>query len=214
MVEKSTLEKVVKEKIEPLIVETTKQAIGVTVHELNKTLIDRIAAASPITIEINASLPYKKAKKVFKKQFFTRLIETHYGNISDVAKIANIDRRTIHRTIRELGIDISKIRQHLLNPDHYLRIAVDTSVREALEQYKPVINPIMMDKMYHDVPRLEEKVISQLPITEITYKEAEAEFERQYFKKTVKENNIRQVAKKIGLCYETLHRKLKALGLK
>jgi DNA-binding NtrC family response regulator len=41
-------------------------------------------------------------------------------------------------------------------------------------------------------------------------------FEVQYFKKALKENkdNISKTARKIGLRYETLHRKLKSLGLK
>ncbi len=214
--EKTTLEKVVKEKIEPIITETTKHVIGVTVQELNKTLIDRIAATSPLPISVNTALPYKQAKKLFKKQFFTQLIETRYGNISDVAKITGIDRRTIHRTIKELGIDIEKIRQHLLNPDHYLRIALSHTVKDVLGQYKHVLNSVKIEQMYHEIPQLEAQVIEQLPLRDVTYKEAEEEFERQYFAKALKENNnnVTETAQKIGLRYETLHRKLKALGLK
>jgi DNA-binding NtrC family response regulator len=41
-------------------------------------------------------------------------------------------------------------------------------------------------------------------------------FEKQYFEKALKENkgNVSKTARKIGLRYETLHRKLKKLGLK
>ncbi|MBI4440827.1 hypothetical protein HY639_01540 [Candidatus Woesearchaeota archaeon] len=211
-----TLEKVVKEKLTPIIAETTKKTIGVTVDELNKSLIDRIATTPFITLDVNAALPYRTAKRLFRKRFFAHLIETHYGNVSDVAKITGIDRRTIHRIIRELGIDVDKLRQHLLNPDHYMRIALDQTLRSTLEQYKPIIHPERLDKMYQQLPKLEEEVLASLPKTEMSYKEAEEEFDRQYLSKALKANNynISQTARAIKLRYETLHRKLKALGLK
>ncbi len=212
---RESLEKVVKEKIEPIIIETTKQAIGITVEELNKTLIDKIATTPWTILNVNTSLPYKKAKKLFRKMFFTHLIETHYGNVSDVAKITGIDRRTIHRIIKELGIDVLQIRGHLLNPDHYVKIALDTTVKEAVDQYKPILNPERIEKIYKDLPRLESEVLAHLPKTEMTYKEAEEEFDKQYLSKVLKQNNfnVSLTARKIGLQYETLHRKLKMLGL-
>lgn len=212
---RESLEKVIREKIEPLITETTKQAIGVTVEELNKTLIDKIAMMPLHPLDVNTSLPYKKAKKLFRKRFFTQLIETHYGNVSDVAKITGIDRRTIHRIIKELDVDVSRIRQHLLNPDHYMKIALDVTVRGALEKYKPILNPDKIEKVYRDLPRLESEVLASLPKTEMTYKEAEEVFDRQYLAKVLKENkfNVSLTARKIGLRYETLHRKLNVLGL-
>lgn len=212
---RESLEKVIREKIEPLIVETTKQAIGATVEELNKTLIDKIATTPLTILDVNTSLPYKKAKKIFRKMFFTQLIETHYGNVSDVAKITGIDRRTIHRIIKELNIDVFRIRQHLLNPDHYMKIALDVTVKGTLERYKPILNPDRIEKMYRDLPRLESEVLASLPKTEMTYKEAEEDFDKIYLAKVLKENkfNVSLTARKIGLRYETLHRKLKVLEL-
>ena len=213
--DKETLEKVVKEKIGPIIVDTTKKAIGATVEELNKTLIDRIASASPVVFDINTSLPYKKAKKTFRKKFFAQLIETHYGNVSDVAKITGIDRRTIHRVIKELGIDVEKIRQNLLNPNHYMKMTVENIMKRTIEEYKPIIAQERLDRVYESLPKLEQELMSSLPNTEMTYDEAEEEFDRQYFSKAIKENgfNVSLTARKIGLRYETLHRKLKMLGL-
>lgn len=215
MEEKETLEKVVKEKIEPLIVKETKQAIGATVEELNRSLIEKIVTTPFHIIDVDTSLSYRRAKQLFKKKFFMHLIETHYGNISDVAKITGIDRRTIHRVIRDLDIDISRVREHLLNPDHYLRIALDSSVKNVLEQYKPIINPNRLEQIYKNLPRLEEELVAQLPHRDMTYKDAEEEFEKRYFSKILKDNhwNVSLSAKKIGLRYETLHRKIKSLGL-
>ena len=213
---RESLEKVIKEKIQPIISGGTKQAIGVTVEELNKTLIDKIATTPLLLLDVDTSLPYKKAKKVFRKKFFTHLIETHYGNVSDVAKVTGIDRRTIHRVISGLGIAVSKVRQHLLNPDHYMKIALDQTIKGALEEYKPVLNPDRIEKMYRDLPQLEKEVMDSMPKQEMTYKEAEEEFDKQYLSKVLKENkfNVSQTARKIGLRYETLHRKLKLLGLR
>jgi len=45
-------------------------------------------------------------------------------------------------------------------------------------------------------------------------KQAEQEFEKKYLRQALQENKtITATAKKIGLRYETLHRKLKSLGL-
>ena len=46
-------------------------------------------------------------------------------------------------------------------------------------------------------------------------KDAEREFEKKYLKAALQENdnNISKTARKIGLRFETLHRKLKSLGL-
>jgi len=69
--------------------------------------------------------------------------------------------------------------------------------------------------MYQTLPRLESDVLASLPKTEMTYKEAEEEFDRQYLSKVLKlsQFNVSLTARKIGLRYETLHRKLKTLGL-
>ena len=50
----------------------------------------------------------------------------------------------------------------------------------------------------------------------MTLKEAEQEFEKQYLSKALKEakGSITKTAKKIGLRYETIIRKMKKLGMK
>jgi DNA-binding NtrC family response regulator len=48
-----------------------------------------------------------------------------------------------------------------------------------------------------------------------TLKDAEEEFEKRFIVKALEENNfnVSKTSRKIGLRYETLHRKMKALGL-
>ena len=49
----------------------------------------------------------------------------------------------------------------------------------------------------------------------MTFKQAEQEFEKSYINKALEENNsnISQTARKIGLRFETLHRKIRKLGI-
>ncbi|MEM3127048.1 MAG: sigma-54-dependent Fis family transcriptional regulator, partial [Candidatus Woesearchaeota archaeon] len=60
-------------------------------------------------------------------------------------------------------------------------------------------------------------IAQELPFVPIKWEEAEELFEKEYFKKLLEENlniEISKLAKKIKLRYETLHRKLKKLGIK
>ena len=215
MAEKS-LEKVMKERINPMIEQSLHRYLGVTINELNRELSDRIEANPLISFDINTTLSFKAAKKLFKKQFLQSLIRNHYGNISEVAKIARIDRRSIHRAVNELKIDVAKVRKEMLRPDYYRKEALDVIFRQTLDTYRGVIHPEKLENIYRHVPSLTKDIAKELPLAEMTLKEAEAEFERQYIRKALEENswNISDTARKIGLRFETLHRKIKKLGIK
>ena len=66
-----------------------------------------------------------------------------------------------------------------------------------------------MDKLSSDI-------VKKLPAVEMSWDDAEVEFEKKYLEKALAENkgNISKTAKAIGLRYETLHRKLKKLMIK
>ncbi|MBW2992879.1 hypothetical protein KY345_06710 [Candidatus Woesearchaeota archaeon] len=211
-----TLEKVMKEKINPLIEESLHRFLGVTINELNKELSDKIEANPLISFDIDTSLSFKAAKKLFKKQYLQNLIRNHYGNISEVARIAKVDRRSIHRAVIELKINVAKVRKELLRPDYYKKEAIDEIFRKTLDTYKGVIHPEKLEDVYRHVPSLTKNIVKELPPYEMSMKEAEREFERQYLKKVLDENkwNISLTARKIKLRFETLHRKIKSLGIK
>lgn len=215
MAEKS-LEKVMKEKINPMIESSLHKFLGVTINELNEDISDSIESNPLISFNINTSLSFKTAKKLFKKQYLQALIRNHYGNISDVAKIAKIDRRSVHRAIIELKIDVAKVRKELLRPDYYKKEAIGGIFKTTLDHYRGVIHPDKLKKMYKEVPTITKDIVKELPTEELSFKEAEKEFERQYLQKALKQNdwNISKTAKKIKLRFETLHRKIKKLGLK
>ena len=58
-------------------------------------------------------------------------------------------------------------------------------------------------------------IIEQLPPKPLTLKDAEQEFEKEFIRMALLDNdlNVTKTAKNIGIRYETLHRKAKQLGL-
>lgn len=210
------LERVVKERVEPIIDNAMHKFLGITISELRKDISDKIEKNPLLSFEINTSLPFKSAKKSFKKEFLTRLLRAHYGNISAVAKVMKQDRRSVHRDIIDLGIDVDKIRKEMIRPEYYKKEIVDDILRKSLDQYREFIKPNKLEKIYENVDSISEDIVKELPIVEMTWEEAEIEFEKEYLKKVLEENdfNVSKTARKIGLRYETLHRKVKALGLK
>ena len=92
MAKKETLEKLMKTKIEPIIGEAMQKYLGVKIEKINEDISDKIGSSPLINIGINIGLPFKIAKKMFKKDFLTKVIQTHYCNISKVAEILDINR--------------------------------------------------------------------------------------------------------------------------
>ena len=213
---KEDLEKVMKTKIEPIVDEAMHKYLGVTINEISSDISDRIEKNPLITYELHTSLSFKIAKKLFKKEFLKRLLQSHLGNVSLVAKITGLDRRSIHRDIKEFSIDISTIRKELISTKYYQKEAVNTILRGTFDSYKTVIQSSKLDKMYDHVAELSEDIIKELPSLEMSWKEAEESFEKGYFSKVLNDNNwnVSLTARKIGIRYETLHRKLKKLGIK
>jgi len=215
MAEKS-LEKALKEKVEPLVEESMHKLLGVTIAEFGKDITDKIEKNPLIAYDIDTGISFKAAKKLFKKQFLSRLIQNKYGNISEAAKVSGLNRRTIHRAVKELRINVAKARRELIKADYYRREAVDSILKETLDSYKQIIKPNRLEKMYKNVDKISSEIVRELPSIEMTWDEAEREFEKRYLEKALKENkgNISLTARKIGLRYETVHRKLKKLGIK
>lgn len=207
-----TLEKAIKDKLKPLLEDATKESLGFSIDELNKDIIDKLEKPV-LRFKIDTSIPFKVAKKSFKKQFFENLLRAHLGNISEVARISGIDRRSVHRAIKDLGIDIDKYREEMIHPDQYRVEVVDEAVKDSLDDFKEVIQPEKLKNVYNTIMSKDE--IKNIPLREPRFEDAEKEFERQYIEYSLRENNhsITKTAEKIGLRYETLIRKIKALGL-
>ena len=65
-------------------------------------------AASPVSPN---ELPLKRAKEVwagsFERDYLIQLLKRHDGNISQAAKAACVDRKTVHRLMKKYGIKLS-----------------------------------------------------------------------------------------------------------
>ena len=208
------LEAVIEKRVKPLLDEAMQRYLGVHVSEIENDISDKLRHGSLLLIDIDTSIPFKKAKRLFKKAYISRLAKRLFGNVSEIAKISGIDRRSVHRIIAEMKIAVPKFRKEIEKVEYIRETTVQNIIQSTLDSYKSALNPEKFVSLYSKAPELSKDILKELPEKEITLKEAEREFERAYFQKALEQNNnISQTARKIGLRYETLHRKLKVLGL-
>jgi DNA-binding NtrC family response regulator len=205
-----------KKDMEHIVDDAIKPVLGVSIDELNKDISEKLEKSPLATFDIDTKLKFKAAKKKFKQQFLRRLLRVSYGNISIAAKKAGVDRRSIHRIVKDAGINVNRMREEMIKPYQIRQKAVEGIIENVLEHYKTVIHPERIAEVYKNVNTVSKGILDEMPEKVTTLKEAEEMFEREYFRKALAENagNVTRTAKKIGLRYETLLRKLKGLGLR
>lgn len=209
------LEKLIESKVKPLLEEAMQRNLGITVSELEIDISDRLKRSALLEFEVDTRLKFKDAKKKFKREYVAHLLQLNFGNVAEVAKIALVDRRSIHRIVADMKIEVQKFRDVLQKGEYVKQLAVQDIIQESLEHYKTSLNPRKYEALYKQAPSISKNIIKELPETPKNLKEAEREFESRYFTKALAESdgNISKTARKIGLRFETLHRKLKSLGI-
>ena len=209
------LEEEIKKKIKPIVDEAMHRFVGVKIDELSTDISDKLKKSPLLDFEIDSSLPFKKAKKRFIRFYVIKLLRLNYGNISLAAKAAGMDRRSIHRLVNELNINIDEYKKEILRPEYVKEENIKDAIADVLDHYKEILHPKKMELAYKSVPSLSKDLLKELPAAPPALKEAEEEFERNYFKKILEENkgNLTEISKKIRIRYETLLRKIKKLGL-
>jgi DNA-binding NtrC family response regulator len=209
------LEKLIENKVKPMLEEAMQKNLGITVSELETDISDRLKKSALLEFDIDTRLKFKDAKKKFKREYVARLLQLNFGNVAEVAKVALVDRRSIHRIVAEMKIEVQKFRDMLQKGQYVKQLAVQDIIQESLEHYKTSLNPNKYEALYKQAPSLSKNIVKEIPETPKNLKEAEKEFEKRYFEKALQENsgNISKTARKIGLRFETLHRKLKSLGV-
>ncbi|MBN2458476.1 hypothetical protein JXB31_05085 [Candidatus Woesearchaeota archaeon] len=212
----ANLEIVVKERIKPYLDRVTEEIIGVNINKLTDDITSRLDSMSILDLDIDYKASYKGAKKRFRKSYLTRLLLLNLGNISEAAKIAGIDRRSMHRMITGFGIDVGKIKKELQRP---YSLKVDTLshlIEDVLDNYKQLLHPGKLKNIYLKVGKISQDIAKELPELSISLKDAEKRFERLFLRHAIESNsnNISKAARMIGLRQETLHRKINALGIK
>jgi DNA-binding NtrC family response regulator len=212
---KEELEEVLKKRVKPLLDSAMQRFIGAKVSDIETDIADKLMKSPLFEFEIDLNLGFKMAKKMFKRTYLIALLQKHLGNVSKVAEVAGIDRRSIHRMLIEMKLNPEKFRKEISKPEYLKEAAVKGIIEETLDSYKKVINPGRLEAMYKHVPDLTKDILKELPEAPMALKDAEHEFEKQFILRALKETkfNITQAAKRIGLRFETLHRKMKMLGM-
>lgn len=209
------LERVLKEKIEPKIEQELHKILGVTIGELSRDITAKLGKNPFFDFHIDTKLKFKDAKKRFKEAYLRKLLLITYGNVSEVARIAVVDRRSVHRLAKKGKINIEKIRTDMVKAYEIKQSTVNSMIEDVLDSYKTVLHPTKLERAYQSVAGLSKEIVDNLPEEPLPLKEAEEVFEKEYLQKALDENahNPAQTAKKIGLRAETLYRKCKKLAL-
>src|SRR3989338_10488404 len=129
------------DKILSAVESSMQKTIGVKIEELNKDITEKLSRGAIIGIHIDTSVKFKEAKKKFKKDYLKKLLTTNYGNVSLVSKLANVDRRSVHRLLSKSKKDLGKIREEMLKKDYVKRIDIGQGLQEVLGSYKDIIHP-------------------------------------------------------------------------
>jgi DNA-binding NtrC family response regulator len=212
--EKTRLETVLETKIQPAIDDAMKRFLGARISEIKGEISDKIRKSPLLGMSVEFSLSFKEAKKKFKQTFLEKLLNIKHGNISEVARLTGVDRRSIHRIVSKKKSQ--KIRKDLLKPYYLKQKEVEGIISEVVKNYEGVIRQEKIEKFYDATPQISKDIAEELPDSEITLKEAEEEFEKIYLQRKLEENDFdsNKTAHKIRLRYETLMRKIKKHGLK
>lgn len=217
MSKKKDLEELMKKKVSPLIDESMKKNWGVVIPKIEEDITDTLSK-NKLEVFIHFNVSFSDAKKLFKKEFFRKELAKHQGNVSQLAKFIGLDRRSIHRTIKNLGIEFerSELKVAKQKVETAYEKLVNQMIRETINNYKGLIQEDKIAKIYEDLPGLSRQIVSSLPHEELTWKQAETQFELEYLDHHLKKcsGNIKEVAKITGLAAETVSRKLTKLGLR
>ena len=207
------LEAAIKDKVSPLLEETMEKSWGITIPKIETDITDQLKNPQ-LNIYIPPNLTFSRAKKIFKAEFLKRELRLNKGNVSQLAKLLGVNRRSIHRAMKDLSV--KREIELPLSKEEYNQNMIGHTIRSTLDQYKGVLHPEKMEKMYQEVSTLSRNIAKFLPLEELTWKEAEREFEKQFLTQALQESdkNVTKTAKKIALRPETLYRKIKKLEIK
>lgn len=196
----------------PVVGDTMHKFLGVHISELEKDVTEALSKPL-IPITLDTSLSYKEAKNQFRKAFLTALLQRHLGNVSEVADIAGLKRETVHRLIKQLRIPVSSLRNHPAREYERSELVRDV-VEESVKKYEPALHPEKIEALYKNIDDISKKLARELP-QEWDLDHAEKEWDKTFLRKALQQhnNNVSQTAKTLKIRYETLHRKIKALGL-
>lgn len=208
------LDSVIDGRIKPLLQAYQQKYLGLRVADIEQDISDQLKNSTLLDIAVDVSLPYKQAKKAFKRAYLLQLLQLHLGNISTAATAAGVDRRSVHRLVGSLRLPTASLREDA-QPAYVRKNAVQTIVEDVVESYRGALNPSKYKALYAHSEALSADIVKELPESHLTLKEAERAFERAYLGQLLASGiSIAAAARKAKLRYEVLHRKLKLLNIR
>lgn len=210
------LDKIIESKVKPIIDSIIKKSIGITIKELSEDISDKIMENPLLDFIPDTSLTLKGARSLFRKHYIEKLLVCHYGDISAVSRILEVDRRSIHRMIKETGININECRKAMLKPEYVKKEALSAAIGAVMKSYGEAVHPSKLGQLYKSASDISENLVKELPIKFFTLKEADLFFEKKFIKQSLDELNwnLENASKHLGIRYETLVRKVKKLELR
>jgi len=214
--DKHNLEETIKGKVALLLEETMEKSWGIYVPQVQSDITDKLQISLPAKFYLPAVSSFPEAKRLFKSEFLKNQLHLHGGNISQLAKFVGLDRRSVHRAIKKLELNVHGLRRENVPAGSYQEKMIDQTIRFALDGYKEVIQPQKMEKMYQEVPALSRHLAKILPHHHLTWRQAEREFEKQFLSRALRERQwkVAETARQLKIQPETLHRKIAKLALK
>lgn len=211
----ATIEKVISEDTLPVVEKAVHKVIGISIKELNQDITQKLKKNPLLEFNINTHVPLRSAKKAFRKGYLEKVLKSHFGDISATARILEVDRKTIHRMISELGIDIKECKKALVTEDYIKEMTLSNAITNLLKNYENILHPARIDEAYSNISKISEEIVKEVQFSFLPLKDAEKEFEREYISAALKDNknSLPKTAKSIGISHEALYRKAKSLGL-
>ncbi len=206
------LEKVMEDGKKGKIVEDVFQRyLGVTIRELNQDITRNID--SPLLDFISEEEKnLKTARRTFLRHYVIRLLERHSGNVKAASDEAEVTRRTMHRLISDLHIDVSVMRKR--RPSRNYETKVHNAIEKTLQGYEKILHPEKLDAVYEKIDDIAKDIADGTEEPKmLSLKEAEDAFLSVFIRKSIARNagNISKAAREMGIRYETLNRKMNSL---
>lgn len=159
---------------------------------------------------IDFSKPFKEAKKDFIRNYLNDLLTLSLGNVSMVAKKANLNRRHLHRMLNNHELDPDIHRKELIKPSQYLKENIHNILEDTLTN---IHEQETLENVYSSINDISQIITDTMQ--NIPYEKALEIFEKEFIEKTLKKNNydLKKTAKEIDISERTLYRKLAKLNI-
>ena len=165
-----------------------------------------------ILFDIDYSKSFKRSKSIFIKKYLLDILALSLGNVKRASLIADIDRRHMHRLLKEHHINPQSNREDPLKFSNYLNNNFKNIIDEKIEEMN--ISQKRLENIYSSLHDLS-LMIANNHDNPASFKEAIDIFEKNFIEKALLDNqyDLSETAKSLKISERTLYRKLKDLDI-